>query len=152
MMTSVTIKIMRAVVEETFQWAHQRIVFGKPLLEQPVVRSKLAGMIARVETSQAWLENITHQMNHMPYKDQAKYLAGPLGLLKMQTTRSAQDMARDAAQIFGGRGITKTGLGRIIEGFHRTVPFDAILGGTEDVLGDLGVRQAMKFFPKDTRL
>ncbi len=40
MMTSVTIKIMRAVVEESFQWAHQRIVFGKPLLEQPVVRSK----------------------------------------------------------------------------------------------------------------
>ena len=28
-------------------------------------------------------------------------------------------------------GITKTGLGRIVEGFHRTVPFDAILGGSE---------------------
>ena len=40
MMTACTIKMMRAAVEETFQWAHQRIVFGKPLLEQPVVRSK----------------------------------------------------------------------------------------------------------------
>ncbi|KAF8325547.1 acyl-CoA dehydrogenase [Cantharellus anzutake] len=152
MMTAITVKIMRIVVEETFQWAHQRIVFGKPLLEQPVVRNKLAGMIARVETSQAWLENITYQMNHMPWKDQAKYLAGPIGLMKMQTTRSAQQIATDAVQIFGGRGITKTGLGRIIEGFHRTVPFDAILGGAEDVLGDLGVRQAMKYFPKNTRL
>ena len=28
--------------------------------------------------------------------------------------------------------------------YHRTSPFDAILAGAEDVLGDLGVRQAVK--------
>lgn len=49
------------------------------------------------------------------YKDQAKHLAGPIGLLKMYSTRCAQDTARDAVQIFGGRGITKTGMGRFIE-------------------------------------
>ena len=47
----------------------------------------------------------------------------------MYATRSAQETAADATQIFGGRGITKTGLGRIIEHYHRTVTFDAILGG-----------------------
>lgn len=70
----------------------------------------------------------------------------------MYITRSAQDIARDAVQIFGGRGITKTGMGKHIEHvrtsllefsslpltilrrvsqYHRTVPFDAILGGGE---------------------
>lgn len=39
----------------------------------------------------------------------------PVGLLKMYCTRSAQDTARDAVQIFGGRGITKSGMGRFIE-------------------------------------
>lgn len=39
-----------------------------------------------------------------PYKDQAKYLAGPIALLKMHTTRSAQQTATDAVQLFGGRG------------------------------------------------
>lgn len=46
-------------------WASQRQVFGKPLNAQPVVRSKLAAMIARVECLQAWLENVTYQMNNM---------------------------------------------------------------------------------------
>ena len=36
--------------------------------------------------------------------------------------------------------------------YHRTSPYDAILGGAEDVLGDLGVRQAMKKMPKNARL
>jgi alkylation response protein AidB-like acyl-CoA dehydrogenase len=47
------------------RWASQRQVFGKPLNAQAVVRSKLAAMIARVESLQAWLENITYQMNNM---------------------------------------------------------------------------------------
>ena len=55
--------------------------------------------------------------------------ARPIGLLKMYSTRCAQDTARDAVQIFGGRGITKTGMGRFIEHYHRTIAFDALLGG-----------------------
>lgn len=47
------------------RWANQRQVFGKPLNAQAVVRSKLAAMIARVESLQAWLENVTYQMNNM---------------------------------------------------------------------------------------
>lgn len=38
-----------------------------------------------------------------------------IGLLKMYATQSAQETARDAVQIFGGRGITRTGMGRFIE-------------------------------------
>lgn len=36
--------------------------------------------------------------------------------------------------------------------YHRTVAFDALLGGAEDVLTDLGVRQALRDMPKDARL
>lgn len=69
------------------------------------------------------------------YKEQAQKLAGyvlpslcthrvvwshavfyrPIGLLKMYATRCAQETAADAVQIFGGRGITKTGMGQYIE-------------------------------------
>lgn len=70
----------------------------------------------------------------------------------MFSTRAAQETATDAVQLFGGRGITRTGMGRLIEHYHRTIPFDAVLGGAEDVLGDLGVRQAMKNMPKNARL
>jgi len=145
-------RTQRTVVEECLKWAHQRKVFGKPLLQQAVIRSKLAGMIARVEAVQNWLENVTYQMCKMNYAQQSEHLAGQIGFLKMYATRTAQETAADATQIFGGRAITRTGMGRHIEHYHRTIAFDSLLGGAEDVLGDLGVRQAMKKIPNNTRL
>ncbi|KAH7907014.1 acyl-CoA dehydrogenase/oxidase [Hygrophoropsis aurantiaca] len=142
----------RAMIEECLKWATQRKAFGKPLISQAVIRSKLAAMIARAESVQSWLENITYQMNHMTYKQQANKLAGQIAFLKSYSTQCAQLTAKDAVQIFGGRGITRTGMGRFVEHYYRTVTFDALLGGAEDVLADLGVRQAMRAMPKNVRL
>lgn len=105
-------------------------------------------MISLTESNQAWLESIAHQMCNMTYAEQAKYLSGPIGLLKSHATRSAREIADHATNIFGGRGLTQTGMGKVVEMFHRTYKFDAILGGTEEILADLGVRQAVKNFPK----
>ncbi|KAF8754341.1 Acyl-CoA dehydrogenase, N-terminal domain [Rhizoctonia solani] len=121
----------RLIVEECLKWANQRKVFGKPLISQAVIRHKLAAMIARVESGQNWLE--TSLTRYVPY---------PI---------CTGDCYR-CTQIFGGRAITKTGMGRMIEHYHRTVPFDSLLGGAEDVLGDLGVRQAIRKMPKNARL
>jgi len=142
----------RDVIEECLKWITQRKVFGKPLHSQAVIRSKIAGMISRAESVQNWLENITYQMCNMSYKQQAGKLAGQIALLKSYSTACGQDTARDAVQVFGGRGITQTGMGKFIEHYHRTIPFDALLGGAEDVLADLGVRQALRGMPRDTRL
>ncbi|KAI1250551.1 hypothetical protein MGN70_007608 [Eutypa lata] len=146
-MACATIRQCRTVVEECLKWSNQRLVFGKRLIDQPVIRQKLAKMIALTEANQSWLETITYQMCNMPYKEQSKHLGGPIGLLKMSITRAAHEIADEAVQIFGGRGLTQTGMGKVIEMFHRTYKFDAILGGAEEVLGDLGVRQAMAKFP-----
>ncbi|CAL1716561.1 unnamed protein product [Somion occarium] len=142
----------RLLIDECLKWTCQRKAFGKPLHSQAVVRAKMAGMIARTEAVQSWLENITHQMCHMSYKEQASKLAGPIALLKMFSTRCAQQSSTDAVQIFGGRAVTQSGMGRFIEHYHRAVPFDALLGGAEDVLADLGVRQAIRNMPKNARL
>ncbi|KAI0087286.1 acyl-CoA dehydrogenase/oxidase [Irpex rosettiformis] len=142
----------RLLIEACMQWIQQRKAFGKPLSSLAVIRSKLANMIARVESIQSWLENITYQMCQMSYKEQAQKLAGQIAFLKMYSTRAAQQTAIDAVQIFGGRGITQSGMGRLVEHYYRTVPFDALLGGAEDVLADLGVRQAMRGMPEDARL
>lgn len=147
-MCSGVTRYSRMVTEECMKWANQRLVFGKKLMEQPVIRQKLAKMIAHCESNQAWLENVTYQMCNMPYSQQSQHLAGPIGLLKMFATRSAHEIADEAVQIFGGRALTQSGMGRTIEMFHRTYKFDAILGGAEEVLADLGVRQAVKGMPK----
>ncbi|KAI0472843.1 acyl-CoA dehydrogenase/oxidase [Xylariaceae sp. FL0804] len=146
-MACATIRASRTVVEECLKWSHQRMVFGKRLIDQPTIRQKLAKMIALVEANQSWLETITYQMCNMAYKEQAKHLGGPIGLLKMSITRAAHEIADESMQIFGGRGLTQTGMGRVVEMFHRTYKFDAILGGSEEILADLGVRQAMRQMP-----
>jgi alkylation response protein AidB-like acyl-CoA dehydrogenase len=102
MMCCTSLSAQRKIVEECMKWANQRIVFGKPLNAQAVIRSKLANMIARVEAAQNWLESVTYQMNNvgffffvicvmfecsivcsqMNYSEQSDKLAGPIGLLK----------------------------------------------------------------------
>ncbi|KAG7089734.1 hypothetical protein E1B28_011388 [Marasmius oreades] len=151
-MCSASARSQRSIIEECLKWASQRKAFGKPLTSQAVIRAKLAAMIARAESVQNWLENVTYQMCNMSYKQQASKLAGQIAFLKSYSTACGQETARDAVQIFGGRGITKTGMGRFIEHYHRTIPFDALLGGAEDVLSDLGVRQALRAMPKNARL
>lgn len=129
-----TVSICRLITEECFKWANQRIVFGKPLISQAVIRNKLAHMIAEVETVHAWTEQITFQMTKMSYAEQAKYLAGPIAIAKLKCTRAAHLIADESCQILGGRGITKTGMGSLIEKWQRTYKFQAILGGSEEIM------------------
>lgn len=152
MMAAMVSRWSRTVFEESFKWAHQRQVFGKKLIDQPVIRAKLAKIIQHVEANQAWVEAITYQMTQMSYAEQSKQLSGPIALLKTFCTRSAHEVADEATNIFGGRALTQTGMGRVVEMFNRTNKFDAILGGAEEVLADLGVRQAMRFMPVGAKL
>ncbi|KAG6828878.1 hypothetical protein H0H87_000525 [Tephrocybe sp. NHM501043] len=152
MVIACSISTQRLIVEECLKWATQRMVFGKPLTSQAVIRAKLAAMISRVEACQNWYESVTFQMNQMNYNEMSSKLAGPIGLLKQFVSRTARETAEDATQIFGGRALTTTGMGKLIENYHRTSGFDAILAGAEDVLGDLGVRQALKKMPSNARL
>ena len=108
MIVCTSIAAQRRVVEECLKWASQRAAFGRPLTAQPVVRARLATMIARVESGQNWLEFVTHQMNNvrgalslslrararsetwcspfacgqMSYDEQSDKIAGTIGLLK----------------------------------------------------------------------
>ncbi|KAJ3104263.1 hypothetical protein HK100_004086, partial [Physocladia obscura] len=142
----------REIVEECFKWATQRKVFGKALIEQPVIRFKLGQMIAELEAVQSWCDITTFQMNKLSYAEQTRLLGGQIALLKYQATRMAHLVSDNAVQIFGGRAITRTGMGKKIENFQRVHKHLAILGGAEEIMLDLGVRQAMKVYPKDARL
>lgn len=75
----------RAITEECFKWCKQRKVFGKPLINQPVIRQKLANMIAQIESLHCWLESLTYQLQQMPHEQQFFQLGGPIALLKVIT-------------------------------------------------------------------
>ena len=48
------------------------------MIDQPVLRQKLAGMAGMLERAHSMLEDSTHQMNVMPYKEQSEKLGGPI--------------------------------------------------------------------------
>ena len=56
-------------LEESFKYAMKRKTFGKPLVEHPVIRWKIAEMARQVESMHAQLENLTYQMCTMSKKD-----------------------------------------------------------------------------------
>lgn len=133
----------RGMIDECLRWTQQRKAFGKPLISQPVVRKQLGEMISRVESVSAWCESVTYRMCNMPYADMSSKLAGQICLLKYEATRVAHDVCDMSVQIFGGRGITQGGMGKYVERFMRTYKFASILGGSEDILIDAGLRLAM---------
>ena len=49
----------RMVLDECLRWALSRKVFGKALIQQPVIRYKLAEMAAAIESVHSMLEDLT---------------------------------------------------------------------------------------------
>jgi len=143
---------IRMILQDCFLWTMQRKVFGKKLIEQPVIRNKLARMIGSIESLEGYMEAITYQMANMDHTVAMTALGGPTAILKYQTTRIMTLVVDEAVQIFGGRALTASGMGTNVESIQRTYKFASILGGSEEIMADLGVRQALMFFPHDAKL
>mmetsp|Transcript_8052 Transcript_8052/g.17478 ORF Transcript_8052/g.17478 Transcript_8052/m.17478 type:complete len:522 (+) Transcript_8052:47-1612(+) len=143
---------IRAALGDAFLWAKQRKVFGKALIEQPVIRLKLASAASAAESVQCHMEAITYDMCKSHDGPLGSRLAGPIALLKYQTTRTAWQVADETVQILGGRGITRTGMGAKIEGLKNYAKYAAVYGGSEEIMADLAVKQALRGFSPKARL
>ena len=95
------------------------------------------------EAVHSMLEDMTYQMCTMSEGEINTHLAGPISLLKYKQTRVAPGVSDHACQIFGGRALTRTGLGAMVEKFQRSFKMQAILGGSEEIMADFAVRQAL---------
>ena len=138
------VRFSRVCLEESVRYAHKRKTFGKKLIDHPVIRAKIANMARQVESTQSWLEVITHQMDTMDVDKQRDRLGGAVALLKAQATKTFEYCAREAAQIYGGLAYTRGGQGEKVERLYREVRAYAIPAGSEEIMLDLGVRQALR--------
>merc|ERR1712070_10582 len=139
-----TNRFSRVCLEEAIKFANKRKTFGKTLIEHPVIRWKCAEMARMVEATHNWLENVTYQMNTMKGQEAMLKLGGQTALLKVQCTKVFEYCAREAAQVFGGLVYTRGGQGEKVEHLSREVRAMAVPGGSEEIMLDLGVRQASK--------
>lgn len=141
----------RVALSAAFEYVLKREAFGRPLMDQPVVRHRLAKAGALLESQWAWVEQFAYQLTQMPKEDGDRELGGLTGLLKAQAGLVLKEAADTAMLLFGGNGYTRSGQGELIEMIWRDVPGARIPGGSEDVLLDLAVRQLVKLYKAKTK-
>ncbi|KAK5031969.1 hypothetical protein LTS07_004590 [Exophiala sideris] len=141
----------RVALSAAVEYAMKREAFGKTLMDQPVVRHRIAKAGADLETLQSLVFEFVYQLNHLSKAEADEKLGGPTALLKAKAGMVLNDCAQTAVLIFGGNGYTRTGQGELVEKIYRDVMGARIPGGSEDVMLDLAVRQLVKNFQKQAR-
>lgn len=157
-------RLSRVALSAAFEYCLKREAFGKTLMEQPVVRHRLAKCGAELESHWAWIEQFTYSLTKMTEQEANTELGGLTALLKAHAGRVIESCASTSILLFGGNGYTKSGQGEIAErkssplqtfspiptiiGIYREVPGARIPGGSEDVMLDLAIRQLVKNFQR----
>jgi acyl-CoA dehydrogenase len=106
----------RVALSAAFQYCLKREAFGKTLMDQPVVRHRLAKAGAELETIHAWIEQLLYQLCHLKKDDADRQLGGITALAKAKAGMVLNECAQCAVLLFGGNGFTATGQGEIVEG------------------------------------
>ncbi|CAI6337761.1 unnamed protein product [Periconia digitata] len=138
------LRFSRVCYEESMKYAHKRKTFNKRLIDHPVIRLKLAHMARQIEASYNWLENLIYQCQKMGEMEAMLKLGGAIASLKAQSTVTFEFCAREASQIFGGLSYSRGGQGAKVERLYRDVRAYAIPGGSEEIMLDLSIRQALR--------
>jgi len=135
-----TTRQARICFEQSFKYALSRKTFGKRLVDHQIIRFKLAEMIRQIESLQDSVERVAYQYSKGIPDSQ---MGGACALLKVNASKTLEFCAREASQIFGGAAVVREGKGMLVERLYREVRAAAIPGGSEEILLDLAIRQAI---------
>lgn len=105
----------RVALSAAMEYVLKREAFGKPLVDQPVVRHRLAKAGALLESQWAWVEQFVYQMVHLPKATADIELGGLTAMVKAQSGIVLNECAQTAQLLFGGNGYTKSGQGELVE-------------------------------------
>lgn len=105
----------RVALAAATEYIMKREAFGKPLVEQPVVRQRLARCGAMLESQWAWVESFAYQMTQLPKETADIELGGLTAMAKAQAGIVLNECAQCAQLLLGGAGYTKSGQGELVE-------------------------------------
>lgn len=114
------VRSARVALAAAFEYCLKREAFGKTLMDQPVVRHRLAKCGAMLESQWAWVEQFVYQMTKLKKVEADVELGGLTALAKAQAGIVLDECARCAVLLFGGNGFTTTGQGEIAESMSFT--------------------------------
>ena len=108
-------RVARVALSAALEYCMQREAFGKTLMDQPVVRHRLAKCGALLESQWAWMEQFVYQMTKLKKTEADVELGGLTALAKAHAGIVLDECSRCAVLLFGGNGFTRTGRGEIAE-------------------------------------
>ena len=120
-----TLKYYEDIIQETIDYARQRIIFGQPLLEKQVVKFKLAELKTKVEGVRSLLYRAVHT-----------YIQGEdvtllTSMAKYQMGQLAIELPSALMQYWGGQGyLNETRVSQV----YRDARLGAIAGGASEVM------------------
>jgi alkylation response protein AidB-like acyl-CoA dehydrogenase len=134
------LRLGRIALEDSYRHALKRETFGKPLFENQVIRQKFAKIAGLLEPTHSFMEDLVHRSVHMS----ALHFSPLAALLKVQAAQNLETISREAQQVFGGLGYSRTGAGARVEQISRDVRVLVVSGGSEEILMDMVTKQQKK--------
>lgn len=116
--------IAQAALETAIQYAKQRKAFGQPLLELSPVRTRIAEMAVRIESSRLLIRKAAGEIDRNQRATKACSMA------KWVAGETATFVAHNCQQILGGMGYVKD---LPAERYYRDARITEIYGGVTDV-------------------
>ncbi|KAK1059080.1 hypothetical protein LTR74_012872 [Friedmanniomyces endolithicus] len=138
-----SLRLARVCAEDSFRHAITRETFGKKLIENQIIRSKVSAFGREIDSAHAFMEQLVYMMQQSKGKD--IWIGGLVANLKVLAGRTLEHTVREAQQIMGGLGYARKGRGARIEQISRDVRVMVVGGGSDEILADLAVNQEMKF-------
>jgi alkylation response protein AidB-like acyl-CoA dehydrogenase len=125
MTAALAIGLQRAALDDSIQYAHERVQFGKPIGNYQLIQAKIANMATDLEASRLLTYRATHMIDNklecMKEASMAKYFA----------TEAACRGADEATRIFGAYAYS---MEYAAQRYYRDNRFLLYGGGTHEIL------------------
>lgn len=147
-----SLRMARVCLGDAYNYSLSRETFGKKLIEHQAIRTKFSALAQRILPVHAYMESLVAIANDHALRaqrlgvrasasqDELKY-GGLIAVLKVSAGRALEETVREAQQIMGGLGYSRTGQGARIEQISRDVRVMVVGGGSEEILSDLAFKQ-----------
>ncbi|KAF3002727.1 hypothetical protein E8E14_002989 [Neopestalotiopsis sp. 37M] len=139
-----SLRMARVCAEDALTHAQLRETFGKKLIENQVIRSKLSLFGRNINSAHAWMEQLVYLIEQGKITGNDPHIAGPIAGLKVLAAQTLEKVNREAQQVLGGLGYSKEGRGKRIEQISRDVRVMTVGGGSEEILVDLALNQELR--------
>ena len=115
---------MQAAYEAAYDYAAERTIFGKRMVEYQLTRAKLARMAVVIQASRQFAYRVARQMATGPGRLEA-------AMVKAYVCRAAEWVTREAMQIHGGMGYAEE---FPVSRYYVDARVLSIFEGTEEIL------------------